>query len=105
MPIAAIARTSLVKRSGGQLRHPERVSRKTEERAGARGPRSALPPLVVVAAVLVVAAVVLEPQPVRPTPCEQRSALVDSLGHTHMSQHEKFGFYIQKIAFRLTHSA
>ena len=58
-----------------------------------------------VAAVLVVAAVVLEPQPVRPTPCEQRSALVDSLGHTHMSQHEKFGFYIQKIAFRLTHSA
>ena len=86
------------------------MSRKTEERAGARGPRSALPPLVavplaVVAAVLVVAAVVLEPQPVRPTPCEQRSALVDSLGHTHMSQHEKFGFYIQKIAFGLTHSA
>ena len=80
------------------------MSRKTEERAGARGPRSALPPLVTVP-LAVVAAVVLEPQPVRPTPCEQRRALVDSLGHTHMSQHEKFGFYIQKIAFRLTHSA
>ena len=83
MLIAAIARTSLVKRSGGQLRQPERVSRKTEERAGARGgPRSPLPPLVTVPLVLVAATVVLEPQPVRPTPCEQRSALVDSLGHT-----------------------